>query len=157
MKKKDYLSGLAFLIIASILFFQSRQLMVWDDMGPSEGFLPFVSSILLGVLSLIIMIHAYLKPEEGEKTLRILGPRKKKFILYGTSFIIYGLIFSKVGYSLTLGLFLVFILKVVEKQSWRMTFVVTAIAIFSSYLLFAKAFSIPLPEGILSPITQALR
>lgn len=157
MKKKDYISGLFFLSIALILYFQSKKLVIWDDMGPSEGFLPFASSILLGLLSLITIIHAYFRHGEGEDTFRILGPKKKKFVFYGTSFIIYGLIFSKAGYSLTLGLFLVFILKFVEKQSWRMTIIVAATSILSSYLVFTRAFSIPLPEGLLTPIVQALR
>ena len=157
MKGKDYISGLVLLMVAVILFLQARALAVWGEMGPGEGFFPITLSIILAVLSFVIILNAFLKKGQEKETFHILGPRKRKFILYGVSFLIFGLIFPRVGYSLTVAAFLVFILRVVERKSWKTTLMLTAISIIGSYVLFVKAFSIPLPEGILSPIAQLMR
>jgi vacuolar-type H+-ATPase subunit I/STV1 len=80
-----------------------------------------------------------------------------KFVLYGGSFLAFGLIFSRVGYSLTLAAFLLFVLKVVEKQTWKITLSVTIASVIGSYIVFQIFFGIPLPEGVLTPVTQLLR
>ena len=157
MKKKDYLSGSFFFLLAVLLFFQSRGLAIWEETGPSEGFFPLALSILLGLLSLIILIQAYLRAKGPEEVFQILGGNKSKFVFYCGSFFIFGLIFPWVGYSLALTAFLVFILKRVEKQSWKTTLSVTLSSIVGSYVIFQVLFSIPLPEGILSPILQLLK
>jgi hypothetical protein len=58
---------------------------------------------------------------------------------------------------LTLAVFLIFIIKVVEKQSWKITLLVTIISIIVSYVLFGNLLSVPLPEGILSYAIQRLK
>lgn len=157
MKKLDYISGFVLFIFAVILFFQSRGLPVWGESGPSSGFFPSILSILLGFLSLIIIFRAWLQTQTNQEIFKILGPKKGKFFLYLISFFVFGFIFSNLGYSLTLTAFLTFILKIVERQSWKITLGVIIISIIVSYILFVNFLSVSLPEGILSPVIQRLK
>jgi len=157
MKNFDCISGTALLLFSVILFSQSRILPFWGESGPSGGFFPVVLSILLGSLSLIIIFRACLNKQTDHETFKILGPKKTKFFLYTISLFAFGLVFGKIGYSLTLVIFLGFILRIVEKQSWKTTSGVIIISIIVSYLVFVNILSISLPEGILSPVIRRLK
>ena len=161
MKRKNYLSGFFFLVLAIVLFFQTRGLTIWDGSGPSEGFFPLALSVLLGSLSFLMMILTFFESEQAPEPLKIFGTMKTKFFLYLGSFVVFGLVFSRVGFSLTLAAFMIFILKIAERQSWKMTLSVMIISVMISFIVFEILFSIPLPEGILSPIlypaTQLLK
>ncbi len=155
--KKDYVSGSILLFVAAVLFFQSRGLTVWAETGPSEGFFPLVLSILLGVLSAIILLQAFSRQKGETEPFRIFGAKRSKFFLYGGAFLAFGLIFSWMGYSLAVTVFLLFILRFVEQQSWKTTVYVTVASIIGSYIIFQVLFTIPLPEGVLTPLVQRLR
>lgn len=157
MKKMDYISGGLLFIFSVILFFQLTNLTIWEETGPSIGFFPLTMSILLSVFSLIIILQAWFQTKKTQETFRILGPKKGKFFWYIASFFAFGIIFTKIGYSLALTAFLIFILKIVEKQSWKITLLMTIISITVSYILFNIFLSVQLPEGILSPIIQRLK
>jgi len=157
MRKKDYISGGFLFIVSIVLFIQTRDLTAWESVGPSEGFFPLALSIFLGVLSLIIIMQAWMQKRKPLGTLKILGPQEGKFILYIVSFIGFGLLFMKVGYSITLAAFILFVLRIVEKQSWKLTIIAAVISIVVSHVLFSTFLSVPLPEGILSIIIDKIR
>ena len=155
MKKLDYISGLVLLIFAVVLLFAARQLPLVGQFGPSSGFFPTLLSGLLVLVSLMIIIRAWRQNRHvktSQKTPKILGPDKKKYFLYLGLFFAFSLFFATLGYTLSMVLFLGFILKYGEKQSWKTTFGVVIISGLVSYFLFVKFLSIPLPEGILSSI-----
>ncbi len=157
MKKKNYLSGSFFLALAILLFLQTKGLVVWSETGPSEGFFPLVLSILLGFLSTVMMLLTYVQERGTPESLKIFGLKKKKFFYYLGSFVIFALVFSKLGFSLTLAGFMVFVLKIVERQTWKRALSVMILSVISSFLVFEICFTIPLPEGILSSVTQLLK
>jgi len=156
MKKRDYISSLVLLCFAALLFWQTRELVVWGPFGPSSGFFPMGLSLLLAVLSVSIMIRAWRQSHETSGWIQILGPEKKKYFLYLASFFIFSLIFAKAGYTLTLVAFLIFILRFVEKQSWKITVGIVVIAALVSNLLFVRFLSVPLPEGFLAPFLRPM-
>jgi hypothetical protein len=155
--KKDYVSGSILLFVAAVLFFQAQGLTVWAETGPSEGFFPLVLSILLGVLSAIILLQACSRPKGETEPFRLFGAKRPKFFLYSGAFLAFALIFFWMGYSLAVAVFLLFILRFVEQQSWKTTVYVTVASIIGSYIIFQVFFTIPLPEGVLTPLMQRLR
>ena len=157
MKKFDYLSGFFLLGFALVLLFAARKLPLMSEFGPSSGFFPTILSGLLVLLGLMIIINAWWRSRNiktSPETPKILGPDKKKFFLYLALFFAFSLFFAELGYTLSMVLFLGFILKYVEKQSWKTTFGVVIISGLVSYFLFVKFLSIPLPEGILSSVIK---
>jgi putative tricarboxylic transport membrane protein len=157
VKRFDYISGLVLFILAIVLLFQARGLSIWGEDGPSEGFFPFVLSMLLGILSAVILIQAFVKSRQASESIRILGPKKRKFFSYIISFFIFGFIFSKVGYSVTLVTFLIFILRIVERQPWKLTLIVTVLSVICSYFAFDVFLKVSMPEGFLTPVINLLR
>lgn len=152
----DYISGSVLLLLAALLFRETRDLVVWGPFGPSSGFFPLGLSILLATLSVLIIVRAWMQREKPGPSLQILGPDKRKYFLYLVSFFAFSLIFHRVGYTLTLVGFLAFTLRVVERQSWKTTVAVIVIAAVVSHFLFVRALSVQLPEGLLSPILRPM-
>jgi putative tricarboxylic transport membrane protein len=160
MQRLEYMSGGFLFLLSVVLLIHSTSLTFWDDMGPAEGFFPFLLSIVLGLLSLAIVLRALLhvrKMRQKQEGIRFLGPRKGKFFLYLASFVVFGLFFAKIGYSLMVAGFLIFILKIVEKQSWKMAVTMTVGVIIASYIVFRFFLSVPLPEGVLSTFIEGLK
>ena len=157
MKKKDYMSGGFLLALAAVIFYYSSTLVIWVDQGPGEGLFPLILSLILGALSIIILLQAWFQPGKPAEKLNIVGPNKRNFFLYLASFIVFALFFSKVGYSLMLMAFVIFILRVAERQSWRVTLTASFSAVIFSYVLFTLGLSVSLPEGLLSGLSQWLR
>jgi hypothetical protein len=156
MKQLDFVSGGVLFAFAALLFWQTRELVVWGPFGPSSGFFPLGLSLLLAALSLIILFRAWMQTEKIRQIPKILGPHKRKFFFYLISFFAFALLFAKIGYTLTLVGFLTFILKFVENQSWKTTLAITLIAATISHLLFVRFLSVQLPEGLLSPFLRPM-
>jgi hypothetical protein len=125
-------------------------------MGPQEGFFPLVLLILLSCFGLIIFFKAWFGSPSSPET-KILGPRKDKLLVYVISFIVFGLVLDWFGYTLTMVLYLVFILRFVEKKTWRLTTITALSSMVICYFLFVKFLGIPLPEGVLTPVANFLR
>jgi putative tricarboxylic transport membrane protein len=157
MRKSDFISGVFLFIFSVVLFFQTKGLTIWGDLGPSEGFFPLLLSVLLGFLSLLIILKTWLIKKEPQESVEILGANKGKLFLYFASFLLFGLIFKTIGYSLTLTAFFIFILKILEKQSWKLTIVVTVVSIAVSHVMFIVFLSVPLPEGFLTTLLQKIK
>jgi putative tricarboxylic transport membrane protein len=153
MKKLDYMSGLGLFVFAAILLLAARRLPLMSEFGPGSGFFPVILSVLLACLSLLIVIQAWRKNRRvktSEETPKILGPYKKKYFIYLALFFAFSLFLGSLGYFLSMVLFLGFILKYVEKQSWKTTCGVIILSGLVSYFLFIKFLAVPLPEGVLS-------
>lgn len=58
MSKGDRLSGMFWLVISLVIAVESYRLCVGRLHAPQAGFLPFVASLLLGVLSLSLLFSA---------------------------------------------------------------------------------------------------
>jgi Tripartite tricarboxylate transporter TctB family len=159
MKKLDYISGLVLLGFAVILFFAALRLPLTSEFGPGSGFFPVILSVLLALLSLMIIIQAWWKNRHikiSEETPKIIGPEKKKYFVYLGSFFAFALLLGELGYFLSMVLFLGFILKYVEKQSWKTTCGIVILSGLVSYFIFVKFLAVPLPEGVLSFVSDLM-
>ena len=159
MKKLDYISGFVLLGFAVVLFFAAQGLPLKSEFGPGSGLFPVILSVLLALLSLTIIIQAWWNDrldKTPEGTHKILGPEKKKYFLYLACFFAFSLFFEKLGYFPSMILFLGFILKYVEKQSWKTTCGIIILSGLISYLIFFKFLAVPLPAGILSLVSASM-
>lgn len=154
MRYLDYISGLFLLVFSIVLFFSARQLPIWGPFGPTSGFFPIILSGLLALLSLIIIARAWFQNGNAQRIRKIIGPNKKKLFYYLLSFFGFSLVFGTVGYTLTLIGFLTFILKIVEKQSWKITVGIIIISAVVSQVVFVQFLDVQLPEGPLSIILR---
>jgi len=120
-----------------------------SDFGPGPGFFSFWLGVLLMVLSLVQIVATWRRPAETlpagfipnregiTRMLSILGALVAALLLMGI-----------LGFSLTMLLFCVFLLRRLGRQSWWLTLVLAVIASFGTTYLFGLL-QVMLPKGFL--------
>jgi putative tricarboxylic transport membrane protein len=156
MKRLDLISATVLFSLAVVLVVEMRDANLWGPMGPAEGFFTLLLCILLSGLSMIVFIKAWLSPPDPAPQ-RVLGPLKGKLFCYTTVFVLFALALAPLGYTLTMILYLIALLQGVEKIGWRPTIITVLVAVILSYAVFVKFLGISLPEGVLTPVADALR
>lgn len=153
---KDLVSGGCFFVLGLFIAFRSVGFKIWGGVRPQEGFFPFITGILMIGLSLVVVGKALLSPlhdtsgdkqSAAEEEAGFGSPLKVVF--YAVSISCYAVLLQPVGFLITTPVFLVLILKVVERQSWKIAISVTLALTASSYILFVYLLMVPLPKGLL--------
>lgn len=120
-----------------------------SDFGPGPGFFSFWLGVLLMVLSLAQIVVTWRRPAESlpagfipnregiKRMLSILGALVAALFLMGI-----------LGFSLTMLLFCVFLLRRLGRQPWWLTLVLAVIASFGTTYLFGLL-QVMLPKGFL--------
>lgn len=153
--RKDFISSISLLVLGLLLFGGSIRLSVWTGSGPQEGFFPLIIALIIVALSLWILARELFLMREGAGES---GSQKKgentasiaKVSFYAISMLLYWVLMPTVGFVATSALFLLFILRFAERQSWKITLWVGFASILTSYLLFIYFLKVPLPKGFLS-------
>ena len=150
--KKDIISGLCLFSLGVVLAILCFRLSVWRS-GPQEGFFPLLIAIIIIGLSLLLLIQSvFLRNQEKENV-----PVKKegkinlsRVLSYIIATLLYGTLLEGIGFLISSILLLVFILRVVEKRSWKVTIVLGSASVLISYILFAYFLGVPLPRGLIN-------
>lgn len=152
--KKDLLSSFCMLVVGLLLAFQSLRLSIWSQSGPEAGFFPLVVAVIIIGLSLYIIIKSLILIRSKNKE-KVLEAQEKKVVsvfkvsFYAILMLFYGIALEKVGFLITSTLFLILILKYVERQGWKITILVGSASIIVSYILFMYFLGVPLPRGLI--------
>ena len=144
--------GLAFvgLAAAALADLWAGGLSVWDESGPGASFFPLVLALLLAVLG---AAFAWSRPQkecteaagdaQDEVSVR---PQTMKFVALLIGLI---LLFLYLGGLLSLSIFVVAEMRLVERASAWMSLTVGVVTFIAVWLIFVKVLSVPLPIGIL--------
>ena len=150
--RKDAASGACLFAVGLLLALSSLRFQVWGNMGPREGFYPFVIGIILAGLSAVIVIHALSAGKgkgEPSKPPRAEEKTAGRAALYVAAVLCYGFLFEKLGFLLSSGPFLLIVLGFVERQRWKVTVSVGLISLVVSHFLFSYFLGVPLPKGFI--------
>ena len=137
-----------FLLVFAVLFcIKSYQLGLGHLRDPGTGFIPFLSGVLLGCLSLSIFIKSMVI---REKHSAFGGGWMKGAWVIG-SLILYALVLEKLGFLVTTFIFLILILSLLSFQPRKLlsAFLVSLFTVLISYLVFSLWLKVQLPKGIL--------
>ncbi len=150
MNKKDFYTGLVFLLFTGAIFVLIlRSHTTGEFSGPGPFFFPGVAALLLGGLSLTLLIKGA-RPQEGGGAAgegkRMLG-RIIWIVVWST---VYGATIEKLGYLLSTGL-VTFALLAYFNRGWIFNVVFSLVTPISIYILFDTLLKAPLPKGILGP------
>jgi putative tricarboxylic transport membrane protein len=152
MSKADRISGIFVLLFAVVMGYQSYRSGLGTLHKPGPGFLFFYTSIVLGCLSIVVIVRAFVQ-KEGE-SLSIFGPFKEywKAILVIVFSILYALLMEPIGFIPVTLAFFVVVLGVIEKKSWTYTILVSLLVTVAAYLLFEVWLKSQLPKGLLESL-----
>jgi hypothetical protein len=149
MGKADRISGIFGLLFSIFMSIQSSLLGLGTLHKPGPGFFYFWTSITLGLLSLVVLIRAWVGKEPGEGEPIFKRGRLRKVFWVLLSAFLYVFFLERAGFiPVTLMLFL-FLLGIIERKSWSLTVVVSVAVTVVAYLVFEVWLKSQLPKGIL--------
>lgn len=137
------IGSIAPLLLGVVCLFYSYSLSLGRITNPGPGLWPFTVSAVIVVASLVLLIT-----ERSEDYERFTG--KTWLVVAGalsTGVFIY--LFQWFGFIVPAFLTLVFWLRYLGKESWKMGFGLAALVTAVFYVLFAILLGIPLPESVL--------
>jgi len=72
----------------------------------------------------------------------------KRIVLFLIALVVYTAVLEFFGFLLTTFLFLIFLLKAIESQRWRIALMISLLAATGSFVLFEVLLKVQLPYGI---------
>ena len=116
---------------------------------PNAGLFPFLSALILILLSLIVLISAIKK--KGVGRVEKFFPQKyswKRLLLLLFSLFAYAIALGYLGFLLTTFIFMIFLLKFIEPQKWITTIITSFLTATFSYIIFQLLLKVQLPHGM---------
>jgi putative tricarboxylic transport membrane protein len=147
MKKGATLANILLLALAFAALIESMKLPFGSVSAPAAGFFPLVLSALLALISLLGFVGALRESEASlveEQSLIW-----KKILLTLGALLVFALAFERVGYLVATFLFIIFLLRIVERKNWFLALAVGFSAAVISYVIFGLLLGTPLPAGFL--------
>jgi putative tricarboxylic transport membrane protein len=154
MHKRDLCSSLFFLGVAILVIIGSFQYPIQDRYGPGAGFFPLLLGGALLGLSLTLFFNSVLIPlkkrgpapsQSKPQTFSDIG----RVGIYLGFLLLFYILFDRLGYFLTITLFMAFVLKFLTKRSLKFSISISALTALFVFLVFVNLLGVPLPEGIL--------
>jgi putative tricarboxylic transport membrane protein len=154
MSKVHYRIGsLAWLVIGIYVAISAYRLGLGTFNQPGPGFIFFMASILLVILSVIDLCNTFVgqskRETQGEETLVWSGLRWQKVLLVFMGMVIYIYLFKFLGFLVSTFLLMIYLFKAVEPTRWWISILSSLITISISYGIFSLWLNVPFPTGIL--------
>ena len=150
MKKKNIGSSILWLLFSVIVCIESYKLNIGTLHNPGPGFYPFCIGLTLILFSLIVLLSSiFLQKEEASQEKTGEKSNIKDILLVVISLFLYAIVYEHLGFVLSTFLFIIFILKIIERKKWL---IAISFAIFTaaiSYVVFNLWLNANLPKGIL--------
>lgn len=149
MKTRDKI-GILFWVATALLVCIGSSRLPWGSLdSPGPGFLPLLSGIVLGVLSIIAYIGAYLaKPQQSETSV-FPKERWRNLLLVLIGLFLYAVSMESLGFLLATFFLLIVLFRGVEPQKWTVSILGSALISFVVYIIFNLCLGARLPKGIL--------
>jgi putative tricarboxylic transport membrane protein len=141
-------AAIFFLFIGIFFSLYSRRVEIgpWTEPGP--GFLPFYAGLSLVVMSIALLLGSLTKKAWQAKPSFFPKPDSwKRVSATFLSLVVYNLLLTYLGFTLTTFLFLTFLVKFIFPQSWKRTFIVSVCGSLFARLLFINFLETQLPKG----------
>ncbi|OGQ85100.1 MAG: hypothetical protein A3G40_01920 [Deltaproteobacteria bacterium RIFCSPLOWO2_12_FULL_57_22] len=145
MRNDDQVTSLFLLAFAIFFSIESLRLGMGTLREPGAGFIPFISSVLLGCLSICIFIIATLKKKASPG----FGKDWKKGLWVLGGLLIYDLLLERLGFLISTFLFMILALLSFPPRRLASILLVSSLTVIISYLIFGVWLKVQLPKGIL--------
>ena len=149
MRRADRITA-AVLLALAIAFSTGalRHFAYWSPNGPGPAFLPFWLGVVMAVLALLLLVGAWRERDPGEPWLpRGEGLRRLLLVLVASAVMV--ALLDRLGMALATALYLVVVLRGLDRHPWPLTLAVAIGTALFDYLVFNRWLKVPLPVGTL--------
>jgi putative tricarboxylic transport membrane protein len=150
MKKAEMIAGMVLLLLSGLVIWSASQMPPSATFGPGAGFLPFWLGIVLAILATILIATAWHRKPTREDGEPVFPGRHALFtivlVLVGLG--VYIELIEVLGYILDTFLFVVYLVKVVERQKWPLSLAVAVCTAGGLFLIFQVLLQITLPSNM---------
>jgi hypothetical protein len=144
------IAAIFFLLIGVFFALYARKVEIGTFTEPGPGFLPFWAGLTLTIMSIALLLQSYGKQvAQGRSSF---FPQPDSWKRVGATFlslIVYNVLLTPFGFTLTTFLFLLFLVKWIFPQSWKRTLTVAVLGSLCARLLFITFLETQLPKGFL--------
>lgn len=150
MKKADLITGIVLLVLSVYVIQESWRMPQSATFGPGVGFLPLWLGVLLALFAVILFVGAW-RRLATEKTEEPLFPRGKALVAVGLvlgGLAAYIMLIEVFGFIADTLLFVMFLLKIVEHQTWQRTIIVGVVTTGILFTIFQVLLKITLPSNM---------
>jgi len=144
MVKRDVAVASLALAFGAAAAFESARLPFGTIHNPGEGFFPWWASVTVVLLATILLIQGL---NSRSTSARDESRRLAKVIVLLVSLAAYTFLLDPLGYPICTFLLVLFMLRVLDPQRWRVALSIAVLAAAGSYVVFAVWLSVPLPRG----------
>lgn len=151
MKKSDRYTSIMYAALGLYIAFEGYRLELGTFRVPKPGFLVFLAGITLWVLSMALLIQTFLSRKTEKRTIWK-GLQWQKVVKLTMALFFYAIVLRWLGFLLSTFFLLLFLLKGLEPQRWRVALVLSIVTTVMCYLVFGVFFELRFPEGILEAL-----
>lgn len=147
MRGADRTAG-AVLLVFALAFGAAalKQHDFWAPTGPGPAFLPFWLSVVMALLATLQLVGALRSRDAGADWLPGGEGLRRLAIVVGAT-VAYVALLNVTGMVLGTALFLVVLMRVLDRCAWPLTLVVALATAVFIHLVFARWLRVPLPVG----------
>ena len=149
MRSADRIAGAALLALG--VAFSAGALTnyaYWGENGPGPAFLPFWLGLSMALLATILLVGAIRSADPGEPWLPRGEGLRRLLLVFGLSVAFVSLL-NVLGMVLGTVLFLLVLLRGLDRQPWHVTVGVALAVAAVNYLIFTYWLRVPMPVGVL--------
>jgi putative tricarboxylic transport membrane protein len=154
VRRADTIAAICVALLGATTIALARQLPYQAEYGPGAGFLPLWLGVTLVFLSFFLLRDA-LREENTGTTPRLAGDAAGFFsfgpgamvpwLIFFVSTIALALLFERLGFGLSIGLYMVVTMRWVAQRSWLATVALAVATPLVLYLGFVRILMVPLP------------
>ncbi len=143
-QKPDWRSGFFFLLLGIVVCYFSSRIGMGNPSHPGPGFLPFLAGSLLAFLSFVLLLQVAFgrMAQSWPITLRV-----KNISVILLAMAAYGFLLDRIGFLWVTFLFVTFLIRAIEPQSWTKSILAGVCSAGASYLLFEILLKSQLPHS----------
>ncbi len=155
IRNRELISSLFWMGVGCVFCIGAWKYGIFRGKLPGAGFFPFMAGTVLIALSMAIFILSLRlrqrssEIQAGKESFFARQDSWKNILLALVALFAYWLALSYLGFLLTTILFLVFLLRFINPQSWITTLTVSILTASATYILFNLWLKVRLPAGVL--------
>ena len=153
MIKGDLQSGAFWICFSIVMAIESYRLGLGNLHSPQAGFFPFVASVLMGFLSLILLFSTRarkIRMIEIVEDISFNKNRVPKVIYAAIALFLYAVLLNLLGFILVSALLMAFMLRAIDPQKWVVVVIGGILTPILAFLLFDVFLKVQFPKGLLN-------